>query len=285
MQDWLAGKRVMDSLVNGVPADSVSVHDRGLAYGDGVFETIPLRKGEPLLLEAHMARLQAGCRKLGIPVPDAQECRSEIASLCAGRTGIAKLIITRGSSARGYAVQHDVRPNRLLLFTKWHGYPFGYCTEGIQLGICQTRVSTQELLAGIKHLNRLENVLAAQELTGGPMQEGIMLDHDDRIIECTRSNIFFIKNGQIHTPALERCGINGIMRNHILQLARDNGLHVSIRDIGLDEAARMDEAFVCNSLIGVWPVARLNDKISFRINMTLTIRGWTLEHTLEQGVA
>jgi 4-amino-4-deoxychorismate lyase len=274
----------MDSLVNGIPADSISIYDRGLAYGDGIFETIAVRKGHPLLFAAHMERLWRGCRNLGIPAPDMEQCRSEIGQLCTGRTGVLKLMITRGSGGRGYAGRKDMQPNRLLLFSKWDACPREFYTQGIRVGICRIRLSLQEQLAGIKHLNRLENVLAARELDGDLMQEAIMLDYDNHIIECTRSNIFFIKNGQIHTPGLERCGISGVMRNHILQCAQENGVQIHIRDIRLDEAAHMDEAFVSNSLIGVWPIARLGDKISYRLNMISTIRNWTADCTLGNGL-
>lgn len=270
----------MDSLVNGVAADSISIHDRGLAYGDGVFETIAVRAGKALLFEAHMRRLQRGCQKLRITAPDEEQCRDEIAGLCDGRTGVVKLIVTRGQAARGYAARGDARPNRLLLFSKWEGYPLRFYEEGVSLAICRTRVSVQERLAGIKHLNRLENVLAASELDGEHSQEGIMLDHDNRVIECTRSNIFFMKNGEIHTPLLQRCGIEGVMRDYILRCADKHGLRVHVRDIRLEETERMDEAFICNSLIGVWPVARLDDRISFSLNVTSIIRDWTAEHTL-----
>lgn len=273
----------MDSMVNGALADSISIYDRGLAYGDGVFETIALRFGQPLLFVAHMERLQMGCRKLGIPLPDMEQCRGEIDKLCSGRTGILKLIMTRGSGGRGYSAHGVLHPNRLLMFSKWDACPLEFYTEGIRAGICRTRVSSQEELAGIKHLNRLENVMAARELDSGLMQEGMMLDYSDRIIECTRSNIFFIKNGQIHTPNLESCGIHGIMRNHILQCARENGVQTYIRDIHMDEASKMDEAFVSNSLIGIWPVARLGDKISYRLNMVSTVRNWTAEYSLGAG--
>jgi 4-amino-4-deoxychorismate lyase len=112
-----------------------------------------------------------------------------------------------------------------------------------------------------------------------------MLDREDRITECTRSNIFFIKDGQLHTPDLQHRGISGVMRGHILECARNNDVSVFIRDIHKDEAGLMDEAFVCNSLIGVWPVARLGDRIRFRLNKVLAIRNWTAEYTLEPAHA
>lgn len=270
----------MDSLVNGVAADSIFIDDRGLAYGDGVFETIAVRAGEALLFEAHMRRLRHGCLQLCIPAPDSELCRGEVVRLCGGRTGVIKLIVTRGRATRGYAPQGAAQPNRLLLFSKWEGYPLSFYTQGVRLAICRTRLSTQERLAGIKHLNRLENVLAASELDREHSQEGIMLDHDNRVIECTRSNIFFIKGGEIHTPALHRCGIEGVMRDHVLRCAGKHGVRVHVRDIRLEEAERMDEAFISNSLIGVWPVTLLDDRISFRLNMVSTIRGWITEHTL-----
>jgi 4-amino-4-deoxychorismate lyase len=282
MKELRAGE-VMDNLLNGMPTDSISVYDRGLAYGDGVFETMAVRAGEPLLFHAHVARLQQGCSKLAIPVPDAELCREEIAQLCSGRTGILKLIITRGSAGRGYTPQRNMQPNRVLMFSKWEAYPSKFYTDGIQVEICRTRISRQEQLAGIKHLNRLENVLAASEFDANLIQEGLMLDYDNRIIECTRSNIFFIKNGQLHTPDLQRCGVNGVMRNYILQCARDKGIQTVIRDISMDEGSRMDEAFVSNSLIGVWPVVRLGDKISYTPDMVFTVQKWTLDCTLGYG--
>ncbi|HEY3487185.1 MAG TPA: aminodeoxychorismate lyase, partial [Gammaproteobacteria bacterium] len=198
----------MDTLVNGAFSDSVSVYDRGLAYGDGVFETIAVHKGESLLLAAHMQRLQQGCRRLGIPVPAMEQCCTEIEQLCSGRTGILKLVVTRGAGTRGYAAPGDIQPTRILLFSPWLAYPEHFYKQGIQTAICSIRVAEQEQLAGLKHLNRLENVLAAQEILGSNLQEGLMLDCKDRIIECTRSNIFFVKDGELHTPALDRCGID-----------------------------------------------------------------------------
>lgn len=270
----------MDSLVNGAPGNLISIYDRGLAYGDGVFETMAVHAGEPLLFADHMERLQRGCMSLDIAAPDIGVCRDEIERLCGGRTGIVKLIITRGSGGRGYAVQGDMQPNRVLLFLKWDAYPAKFYTEGIRVGICRTRVPPQERLAGIKHLNRLDNVLAAREFDNGLVQEGLMLDWEDRIIECTRSNIFFVKDGQLHTPDLKRCGVSGVMRNHILRCAREKGVQVHIRDIHLAEVGQMDEAFVSNSLIGAWFISRLGDKISYVLNSLPMIRNWTERHTL-----
>jgi 4-amino-4-deoxychorismate lyase len=275
----------MDSLINGIAADSISIYDRGLAYGDGLFETMAVKAGDPLLFTEHMARLLHGCRILGIAGPDIGHCRNEVMQLCAGRTGVLKLILTRGSGGRGYATQTGIQPNRLLLFSNWHSWPREFYTQGIRIGISNTRIPEQPQLAGIKHLNRLENVLAAREVDGNTMQEGIMLDYSDRIIECTRSNIFFVKDGELHTPALDRCGVNGVMRNYILKRALEHGIKVNIRDIFLDEARQMKEAFVCNSLIGIWPVAALGDKISYQPVMCATVQGWTTECTLGFGPA
>ncbi|HEX5054881.1 MAG TPA: aminodeoxychorismate lyase [Gammaproteobacteria bacterium] len=274
----------MDSLLNGSVSDSIPIRDRGLAYGDGVFETMAARNGEPLLFTAHMERLQSGCRRLGIAAPDTKQCRDEIERLCSGRTGVVKLILTRGCGGRGYAPEGGLQPNRLLLFSEWRAFPESFYRDGVRIEICRLRISEQPQLAGMKHLNRIENVLAAQELDGGPAEEGLMLDHNDYIIECTRSNIFFIKEGRLHTPDLGRCGVNGVMRNHILECARRDGIQTLVRDIHLDEAEQMEEAFVCNSLIGIWPVARLGNKISFQIDMIPAIREWTREHTLGQGI-
>jgi 4-amino-4-deoxychorismate lyase len=270
----------MDSMVNGVYADSVSVHDRGLAYGDGLFETIAVRNGEPLLLAEHMKRLLHGCRRLRMPEPETVQLQQEIAQICQRKTGVLKIILTRGSSARGYAVATHLQTNRILLFSDWNPYPQEYYQLGIYVEICRTRLSARPELAGIKHLNRLENVLAAQELNPLTTQEGIMLDGEDRVIEGIRSNIFMVMDNQLHTPSLQRCGVEGIMRDHILGLARDGGIKTSVRDISLEELQQADEVFVCNSLIGVWCITQLGNKISYRSVMGRTLQSQVSHCTL-----
>jgi 4-amino-4-deoxychorismate lyase len=275
----------MDSMVNGVYADSISVHDRGLAYGDGLFETIAVRNGEPLLLAEHMRRLLQGCQRLSIPQPEAAQLQREMAQICQHKTGILKIILTRGSSARGYAVATPMQTNRILLFSDWNPYPQEYYQLGIYAEICRTRLSARPELAGIKHLNRLENVLAAQELNPLTVQEGIMLDAEDRVVEGIRSNIFMVMDSQLHTPSLQRCGVQGIMRDYILELARRNDIKTHVRDINLEELQRADEVFVCNSLIGVWCITQLGNKITYRSVMGRTLQSQVSHCTLGFGTA
>ncbi|WP_342243019.1 aminodeoxychorismate lyase [Pseudomonas sp. OTU5201] len=244
----------MPDWVDGHPAESLSIKDRGLAYGDGLFETIAVRAGRPPLLEYHMARLSEGCRRLGIPL-DFQLMRTELLAFSAGLgEGVAKLIITRGEGLRGYAPPPVALPRRILQSAPFPSYPEGYWEQGVQLFSCATRLAEQPLLAGLKHLNRLEQVLARAEWQGGEFAEGLMRDQSGRVIEGVFSNLFMARDGVLITADLGRCGVAGVMRAALLDGARAAGVEVEVRDIPFDEFLRADEVFLCNSLFGIWPV-------------------------------
>lgn len=244
----------MPSWVDGHPAESLSIKDRGLAYGDGLFETIAVRAGRPPLLEYHMVRLAEGCRRLGIPL-DLQLMRTELLAFAAGLgEGVAKLMITRGEGLRGYVPPPVALPRRILQSSPFPAYPEANGEQGVQLFPCATRLAEQPLLAGLKHLNRLEQVLARSEWQGGEFAEGLMRDQSGRVIEGVFSNLFIVQEGVLVTADLSRCGVAGVMRAALLDSARAKGLKVEVRDISLEEFFQADEIFLCNSLFGVWPV-------------------------------
>ncbi|MDH4869933.1 aminodeoxychorismate lyase [Pseudomonas sp. BN515] len=244
----------MPSWVDGHPAESLSIKDRGLAYGDGLFETIAVRAGRPPLLEYHMARLAEGCRRLGIPL-DLQLMRTELLAFSAGLgEGVAKLMITRGEGLRGYAPPPVALPRRILQSSPFPAYPDGNGEEGVQLFPCTTRLAEQPLLAGLKHLNRLEQVLARNEWQGSEFAEGLMRDQAGRVIEGVFSNLFIVRDGVLVTADLSRCGVAGVMRAALLDSARAEGLKVEVRDIPFEDFLQADEVFLCNSLFGIWPV-------------------------------
>lgn len=245
----------MISWVNGRECNSLSVADRGLAYGDGLFETLKVRDGKPLRLELHLQRLQKGCQRLGLEL-DMQLLQAEILVFCASAgSSLCKLIVTRGDGPRGYAVPKQAQIRRILQAGALPDWPESFAREGVRLYACHTRLAIQPLLAGLKHLNRLEQVLARAEWQDPAYAEGLMLDTSGRITDCVFSNVFFVRKGQLLTPCLKDCGVEGVMRAAIMQKARQLGLGCEIVQMLPEELAGMDEVFVCNSLYGIWPVA------------------------------
>ncbi|MEJ1228475.1 aminodeoxychorismate lyase [Pseudomonas sp. CCNWLW56] len=244
----------MDSWVDGQPADVLSLKDRGLAYGDGLFETIAVRAGVPVLLERHLQRLEQGCQRLALHV-DWVALSAELDAYAQGLwQGVLKLIVTRGDGLRGYAAVPSAPARRILQGSPPVAYPAAHAEQGISLFPCATRLSEQPLLAGLKHLNRLEQVLARAEWGGAEHAEGLMRDTSGRVIEGVFSNLFLVCNGVLMTPDLSRCGVAGVMRAELLFQAESQGIVTQIADIGLEQLHLADEVFVCNSVYGVWPV-------------------------------
>ena len=248
-------------LVNGKPLDCVSTLDRGLLYGDGVFETIAVSGGELCHWELHLQRLQSGCQRLGMEVVDgaqlARECRLLIQQ---SQRGVVKIIITRGSGGRGYRVPEQPRPTRVIQFHDWPDYPASCAASGVRTRICHTRLGQNASLAGIKHLNRLEQVLARMEWDDPEIMEGLLLDTGGHLVEGTMSNVFMVKDGLLMTPDLTLCGVAGIMRARVLELANQHSIESRVQAIEPDALLQADEVFVCNSLIGIWPVIGIDER-------------------------
>ena len=247
----------MLSWVDGQPAELLSVKDRGLAYGDGLFETIAVTAGQAVLLERHLARLAEGCARLRIPI-DMNLLKAELLAFCQQLgDGVAKLMVTRGDGQRGYAPPEPAQPRRILQSAAKPQYPARNAEQGVRLFACATRLAEQPLLAGLKHLNRLEQVLARAEWQDAEHAEGLMLDASGRVIEGVYSNLFIVRAGQLITADLSRCGVAGVMRAELLAQAAACGIGCQVRDFDLAELLAADEVFLCNSVYGVWPVCAL----------------------------
>lgn len=242
-------------LVNGISIDTISITDRALSYGDGVFETVLLHEGYTIYLERHLERLFSGCKRLGITC-DEELLNKEIEELSSQflQYGILKIIVSRETGGRGYRPDSSVMANRILTLHALPDYKLFPTETGIQTFLCQQRLALQPVLAGIKHLNRLEQVLASQEWPGEEFLEGIMLDVDGRVIEGTKSNLFFVESGNLVTPALTCCGVEGVMRNALIAGFKNQ---VKVEQVTLTRVFEADEVFVCNSIFGVWPVLSL----------------------------
>jgi 4-amino-4-deoxychorismate lyase len=244
----------MQGWVDGQPADALSLKDRGLAYGDGLFETIAVRAGQPLLLDRHLQRLADGCSRLAIAADQAL-IRSELLAYAAAMgEGVLKLILTRGDSLRGYAADPAAQARRILQGNPRAAYPPAHGQQGIRLFPCATRLCEQPLLAGLKHLNRLEQVIARAEWQDAEHAEGLMLDLSGRVIEGVFSNLFLVHEGLLLTADLSRCGVAGVMRAELLFQAKSLGIPTQVTEISLEQLQQADEVFVCNSVYGVWPV-------------------------------
>jgi 4-amino-4-deoxychorismate lyase len=263
------------NLVNGVQSDVVSVRDRGLMYGDGVFRTFPLREGKPVLWRRQYAKLAHDCRALQIDCPPAAEFEQDLARIAATQPHcVVKIIVTRGESARGYAMAANAMGTRIVSHSPLPQYPDHYFETGVRVHLCRVRLALQPALAGIKHLNRLENVLARAEWQDPAIAEGLMCDASDAVIGGTMSNLFLLRNGRLCTPDVTRCGIAGVMRNLVSELALSHGIALEAAAIGIDDLLAADEVFLVNSVIGLWPVATLNRK-TWRVGaLTAQFQRW-----------
>jgi 4-amino-4-deoxychorismate lyase len=240
------------ALLDGREPDGDWVLDRGLHYGDGLFETLRCRGGRPCWFDLHHARLALGCERLGIAVPAASTLRAEAARLLAGAPdGMMKILVTRGRArARGYRPRGDEEPTRLVLL-----YPGAAASPGpLRLGHAAAPLSCNPRLAGIKHLNRLEQVLAQREAAALGVDEVIMFTPDGRPACASAANLFLLSGDELLTPPLEDCGVAGIVRGRVLALAARAGLRVQVRQFGHDELRGAAGLFISNVRLGLQAV-------------------------------
>ncbi len=248
------------ALVNGVSGDSIFVADRSVHYGDGVFETVAIRDGQLELWPQHVSRLRKGCERLGFAAPDCGLLAREAIQLSGNhQRAVLKIIISRGGGGRGYRPPEKPTPSRILALYSWPEWPDEYYSQGIRVRICNTRLGRNPQLAGIKHLNRLEQVLARSEWDDPAIAEGLMLDTEGRLVEGTMSNLFMVCNGVLLTPDLSHCGVAGIMREKVMEIARQRGIRCEIGRFVPSELEMAEELFLTNSIIGIWPVRRTDN--------------------------
>jgi 4-amino-4-deoxychorismate lyase len=238
-------------LINGRNSECLPVLDRGLQYGDGLFETIAFIGDKAPLWERHMTRLHHGCEVLGITPPENALLLEEARSLVGEGRSILKIIVTRGQQGRGY-FPAEGEPTRLLYTRPWRS-PVHDESEGIRAHLCQTRLASGGVLAGLKTLNRLEQVMAAREAAAAGCNEGILCDADGYLVEGIMSNLFWYARGQLFTPDLQLCGVAGVMREFVLDVASRAGLPVRIVREKADVLQHADAVFL-TSATGLLPV-------------------------------
>ncbi len=244
-------------LVNGMATDLANVLDRGFAYGDGLFESIRLVHGQAPLWPGHMRRLAEGCARLRIAPPDPRRLLAETRRVGEGMAqAVVRITVTRGVGERGYAVPVSPRPSRAVAAFAPPASNQANYSRGLRMRVCDLRLAEQPLLAGIKHLNRLEQVLARAEWDDSAIAEGLLRDRHDRVISATMANLFAVVDGELLTPSLHRCGVAGVARAELLAIcpqARET-------DLNLQQLCTASEIFLSSSVRGVLPVQSLDDQ-------------------------
>jgi len=241
-------------LVNGVSTGQVSVLDRGMAYGDGLFESIRLVGTLAPLWSRHMQRLAEGCARLRIPVPDVQQLWHEALQVSEGMAqSVVRLTLSRGQGERGYALPAKPSPTRIVAAFVPPQVDEQAYGPGLQLRVCDIRLAEQPLLAGLKHLNRLEQVLARAEWDDPAIAEGVLLDSHERVISATMANLFAMVDGKLLTPSLERCGVAGVARAEVLARYPD----ARPSDMTMATLHAASELFLSSSVRGIVPVRAL----------------------------
>jgi 4-amino-4-deoxychorismate lyase len=244
--------------INGRPGGDVTVLDRGLHYGDGLFETMACQSGRVRFLALHLERLRLGCARLGLRTPQAEPLTREIAAFAAhGAQTTLKLILTRGAAlARGYAVGEQEEPTRILLRYRAPA-PDPAAHAGVRVRLADLRLGENPALAGIKHLNRLEQVLARREWTDPDIAEALLFSSSGLLISGTMSNVFLVRDGVLTTPRLDRCGVAGVMRAAVARSAPAAGLRCEERALELADLNAAEEIFLTNALSAIRPVREL----------------------------
>ncbi|SEQ65510.1 4-amino-4-deoxychorismate lyase [Solimonas aquatica] len=247
------------TLINGFASDAVSYGNRGLHYGDGVFRTLLAHEGEILYCEDHLAKLGEDCAALGLAMPPAEALLADTQQLLSARSrAVVKWLVTRCAGRRGYAPPGP-QSDRIVHVDEAPVYPARLWERGVVARFAQLRLAIQPRLAGLKHLNRLEQVLAAAELQDG-VDELLMCDALGHLVGGTRTNLFWVADEVLYTPRIQRCGVAGVMRRRILRLAAELGIAVQEVEASADALWSVEEGFICNALIGLWPLRRVENR-------------------------
>lgn len=267
---------MLECLVNGEISSFVSVGNRGLNYGDGLFETLLIKNGHPLWWQAHMDRLGIGCQRLGLNMPQQAMLLREVKTASAGlNSAVIKIVLTRQGQARGYGFDTDSDCDRIISAHTMPDHLREAVLQGRRTRICDLRLAIQPALGGIKHLNRLEQVLATAEDFQEGVSEGILLDQNDNVISAISANIFIVMEQRLLTPRLDQCGVRGVFRSQILVAFKSRCEQRRIQPDFLREA---HEVFICNSVRGIVPITRV-DAWEYAIGpVTRELQSWYQEH-------
>jgi 4-amino-4-deoxychorismate lyase len=259
-------------LINGELAESIPVSDRGLQYGDGLFETMAVRGGKIRLLEQHLGRLTISCKRLGIPTDCLQDLPIMLDKCIASAPhGTVKIIVTRGTGQRGYALPQQSKATICI----------GFAADAItgtqpvpaRVGFCATPIARNVVLAGLKTLNRLEQVMARAEWSADAgFDEGLMSNDRGEVVCGTMTNLFIVRENTLTTPLLDEAGVRGVMRSHVLGLAGDMNIKVHESHLLRADIESADAVFLTNALKGIWPVAEIAGQVVANSNLVTDLQ-------------
>ncbi|AOR65840.1 aminodeoxychorismate lyase [Pectobacterium wasabiae] len=241
--------------VNGLRQEQISAFDRGTQYGDGCFTTARVCDGEIVWLDRHIARLQQAATRLLFPTLDWESLHAEIKQAALGRaSGVVKVMLTRGTGGRGYSAQGCLQPTRIVMQADYPSQYADWREQGISLNLSPVALARNPLLAGIKHLNRLEQVLIRAHLDETLADETLVLDTSGALVECCAANLFWRKGHRVYTPDLSQSGVDGVARQHMIALLAGSDFELQIVSEPVDTLADADEVLICNALMPLVPV-------------------------------
>ena len=244
--------------VDGARADTLPLSDRAVHYGDAAFTTIRVHAGAACWLDAHVERLQLACTRLHLPMPDWTVLTDEIVqAACLEHAGVIKVLLSRGDGPRGYAPQ-GARGRRLVMVYAASAIDIAHYRDGIKVRFAELQLSDQPALAGLKHANRLEQILARAESDDVAIDEVLLCDQRDCVISATAANVFVRFGNQLRAPLLDRAGVSGVCRQQILQSPLPE-FSVTVTAVHRDDILLADELFLSNAVRGIVPVRALGD--------------------------
>ena len=267
-------------LIDGKKQSKASIFNRNTQFGDGLFETCLVENKKLLFWSNHFERMKLGCDRLKISMIDETLWLSDIKkafSLMKIDNCIVKLVLSRGESLRGYSYKDNIRPIRITIVSELKK---NNQDKGFSLEFCNSGYNSNPKLAGIKHCNRLEQVIAR---AGIKVDDGIMLDENENVVSVTQGNIFCIQGNRLITPNLDKCGIEGTRRAVILKIAVDLGFDINIKNLSVAELLRSDEVFISNSIQGVGPVNQIEDFVYSKHKITEIISETLKEKSTEDN--
>lgn len=248
-------------LINGSEQNTLAANDRATQFGDGSFTTARITEGRVPLMAAHIGRLQQACVRLSIPFSDWSVLTQEMSALAARqRDGVLKVIISRGAGGRGYSGSACALPTRIVSTSATPAHYDRWKQTGVTLALSPVPLGRNPYLAGLKHLNRLEQVLIRSHLEQTDADEALVLDSDGWLTECCAANLFWRCGRDVYTPRLDQAGVDGIMRQFIIAQLAHSPYRVVEVNAKPGVLAQADEVLICNALMPVIPVQRYADQ-------------------------